>query len=185
VPRKQIETQLVELIPELSQFHDTTLQDKVIATWVDACEIAGRDPDDLSEMPFSLLLPDCTVSFIEHTRGVTQTALAMAEALAKAYPDEPRMHADHDVLLAGALLHDVGKVLEIGQGASGVGWEKTVNGKMLRHPISGTALAFARGIDDRILHVIACHSSEGDGYRKTVEAHIIHHADFANFEPLH
>jgi putative nucleotidyltransferase with HDIG domain len=178
------EAKLVSLIPEFAEVRDPELKDKVIGTWVDACEIVGRDPDELKEMPFSLLLKDCAVSFIEHTRGVTQTALAMAEALAKAYPDEPRMHADHDVLLAGALLHDVGKVLEIGQAEHG-GWVKTENGKLLRHPISGTALAYARGIDDRILHIIACHSKEGDGYRKTVEAHIIHHADFANFEPLH
>ncbi len=183
--RKDIEERIKSLIPELSQLVDPVLQEKVITTWVDACEIAGRNPDDLNEMPFSLLLPDCGVSFIEHTRGVTQTALAMAEALAKAYPDEARMHADHDVLLAGALLHDVGKVLEIGQAEHGEGWVKTENGKLLRHPISGTALAYARGIDDRILHIIACHSKEGDGYRKTIEAHIIHHADFANFEPLH
>lgn len=183
--RKDIEERIKSLIPELSQLVDPVVQEKVIATWVDACEIAGRDPDDLAKMPFTLLLKDCPVSFIEHTRGVTQTAMAMGGALANAYPNEPRMHADHDVLLAGALLHDVGKVLEIGQAEHNSGWVKTENGKLLRHPISGTALAYARGIDDRILHVIACHSKEGDGYRKTVEAHIIHHADFANFEPLH
>ena len=136
-------------------------------------------------MPFSLLIEECPVSFLQHTRGVTAVAMGIAASLKEAYPDHPQMHADHDTLLAGALLHDVGKVLEIGRAESGEGWIKTMSGKMLRHPISGTALAFARGIDDRILHVIACHSKEGDGYRKTLEAHIIHHADFVNFEPLH
>jgi len=183
--REQIEEQIVELIPELKQFHDVNMQERVIGTWVDAIDLSGLAPADLAEMPFTLLLPECEVSFIHHTRGVTNLSLAMAESLLKSYPDDPRMHADHDVLLAGALLHDVGKVLEIGKAENGGGWLKTQNGKMLRHPMSGTALAFARGIDDRILHTIACHSKEGDGYRKTVEAHIIHHADFSNFEPLH
>lgn len=181
--RREMEQRLLELIPELSGFEDKQLERQVIDTWVDACEQAGRDPAELERMPFSLLVKDCDVSFIAHTRGVTQVSMAMGAALKAAYPDEPRFHADHDALLAAALLHDVGKVLEIGPLDGG--WGKTEHGRMLRHPISGTALAQARGIDPKILHVIACHSKEGDGYRKTIEAHIVHHADFANFEPLH
>jgi len=185
MPREAIEEQLIKLIPELTKFHDVDLQERVIGTWVDACDIAGLKPVELVEMPFSLLLAECPVNFIQHTRGVTRMVLAMAEVLAEMYPENPRMHADHDTLLAGALLHDVGKVLEIGRAEQGDGWITTMSGKMLRHPISGTALAYARGIPDKVLHCIACHSKEGDGYRKTLEAHLIHHADFANFEPLH
>jgi putative nucleotidyltransferase with HDIG domain len=183
--RDDIERDLLELIPELTQFRDMDLQRRVVDTWVDACDVAGKSPREIAEMPFSLLVADCPVSFIEHTRGVTQVALAIAETLKKAYPDKSQMHADYDVLLAGALLHDVGKVLEIGRVEDADGWAKTESGKMLRHPISGTALAYVRGLPDKVLHCIACHSKEGDGYRKTVEAHIIHHADFVNFEPLH
>lgn len=182
--RDAIEARLIELVPELTHFHDIHLQENVIGTWVDACDIAAITPNDLLGMPFSLLLDECSVNFIQHTRGVVQTALGMAQALMEAYPEDPRMHADRDTLLAGALLHDVGKILEIGHAEEGEGWVKTMSGKFLRHPISGTNLAFARGLPDRILHCIACHSREGDGYRKTVEAHIIHHADFINFEPL-
>jgi len=185
MPREAIEKRLMELMPELSQFHDVDMQEKVIGTWVDACDIAGLEPDDMAEMPFTLLLEDCHVSFLHHARAVTNTALALGRALAEQYPEHPVMHADHDTLLAGALLHDVGKLLEIGKAEDGSGWIKTMSGKMLRHPVSGTALAFARGLPDSVLHCIACHSKEGDGYRKTVEAIVINHADFANFEPLH
>lgn len=183
--REDMEQRIVELIPELEQFHDVNIRDQVVGTWVDALDLAHMPADDIAQMPFTLLLPDCPVSFLQHTRGVTNVALKMAAALKESYPDDPRMHADHDTLLAAALLHDVGKVLEIGRAETEDGWIKTMNGKMLRHPISGTALAFARGINDRILHCIACHSKEGEGYRKTLEAHLVHHADFANFEPLH
>jgi len=183
--REEMEQRIVELIPELTTFHDVELQEQAIGTWIDACDLAGLTPDDLEEMPFTLLIGECPVSFLTHTRAVTATALAMAKVLLEQYPEDPRMHADHDTLLAGALLHDVGKVLEIGRADNGTGWIKTMSGKMLRHPVSGAALAFARGIPDPILHCIACHSKEGDGYRKTVEAILINHADFANFEPLH
>jgi putative nucleotidyltransferase with HDIG domain len=183
--KETMQETLLELLPELKQFHDVNIQELVIGTWIDACDLADRDPEELLEMPFTLLLGECHVSFIQHTRGVTKTALAMAKALEESYPEDPRMHADHDVLLAGALLHDVGKVLEIGKTEDGQGWIKTMSGKMLRHPISGANLAFARGLPDTVLHCIACHSKEGDGYRKTLEAFIINHADFCNFEPLH
>jgi putative nucleotidyltransferase with HDIG domain len=183
--KEAIHSDLLQLLPELTQFHDVDLQEQVIGAWVDACDISGLEPEELLQMPFTLLIEDCHVSFIQHTRGVTKTAQAIAKALAETYPDDPRMHADHDILLAGALLHDVGKVLEIGKTEDGTGWLKTMNGKLLRHPMSGTALAFARGLPDTILHCIACHSKEGDGYRKTLEAFIINHADFVNFEPLH
>ena len=184
--REDIDARLLELLPEIEQFHDLDLRENVLGTWVDACDIGGLEPDELDEMPFTLLLPgECPVSFLRHTRGVTATSMAIAKTLAENYPDDPRMHADHDTLLAGALLHDVGKLLEIGRAEDGKGWIKTMSGKMLRHPISGANLAFARGLPDTVLHCIACHSKEGDGYRKTVEAIIVNHADFANFEPLH
>ena len=185
MPRELIEKRLRELIPELGQFHDVDVEERVVATWVDACDLAGLMPDDLEEMPFTLLVEECSVSFLQHTRAVTNTALAMGRVLSEQYPEHAGMHSDHDTLLSGALLHDVGKILEIGKTENGSGWIRTMNGKMLRHPISGTALAFARGLPDSVLHCIACHSKEGDGYRKTVEAIIINHADFANFEPLH
>jgi putative nucleotidyltransferase with HDIG domain len=185
MPREAIEKRLRELIPEFGMFHDVDMAERVIETWVDACDIAGLSPDDLAEMPFTLLVEDCHVSFLHHARAVTNTALALGKALAGQYPEHAVMHADHDTLLAGALLHDVGKVLEIGRTEDGTGWIKTMSGKMLRHPISGANLAYARGLPDTVLHCIACHSKEGDGYRKTVEAIVINHADFANFEPLH
>lgn len=183
--KEAIQDKLLRLLPELSQFHDVDMQELVLGTWIDACDLGGRDPDELLEMPFTLLVEECSVNFIQHTRGVTHTALAIAKVLGETYPEDPRMHADHDTLLAGALLHDVGKVLEIGKAEDGSGWIKSMSGKMLRHPISGANLAFARGLPDTVLHCIACHSKEGDGQRKTLEAFIINHADFVNFEPLH
>jgi hypothetical protein len=39
-------------------------------------------------------------------------------------------------------------------------------------------------IPQEVLHIIAAHSKEGDGARRTVEAVIVNHADFVNFEAL-
>jgi guanylate kinase len=54
---------------------------------------------------------------------------------------------NYDRLLAGGLLHDVGKLLETEKDGQG-GYRKSRGGQCLRHPISGTALAVEAGIRD-------------------------------------
>ena len=86
-------------------------------------------------------------------------------------------------LLCGALLHDVGKILEYVE--ENGKFVKSREGKYLRHPFSGVALAFEEGIPDEILHMIAVHAGERNGRWRSTEGIIIHHADYTNFEPLH
>jgi hypothetical protein len=88
-----------------------------------------------------------------------------------------------DRLTSGALLHDVGKLVEYcDQGGRIV---KSAKGRMLRHPFSGVGLGYDSGLPDEVLHMIAVHAKEGTGARVLPEAVIIHHADFMNFEPFH
>jgi len=94
-----------------------------------------------------------------------------------------QLNIDFDIIIAGGLLHDVGKLLEIERALEG-GYRKSEGGKRLRHPLSGIILAAARNIPEPVLHIIACHSKEGNAVRRTTEAVIIHHADFSNFEPF-
>ena len=56
--------------------------------------------------------------------------------------------------------------------------------KIIRHPFSGSALAYKHGLSDEVVHVIATHAHEGDGGYRSVEAIIVHYADFINFESL-
>ena len=37
---------------------------------------------------------------------------------------------------------------------------------------------------DEVTHIVAVHAKEGDGGKRSVEAIILHHADFTNFETL-
>ncbi|MEJ2368067.1 MAG: HD domain-containing protein, partial [Acidobacteriota bacterium] len=86
-------------------------------------------------------------------------------------------------LIAGGLLHDVGKILEIEPDGKG-GYRKSRSGMCMRHPISGVALAYQAGLPEELLNCIGCHAREGEGRPKVVETIIIHKADFATFEPL-
>jgi putative nucleotidyltransferase with HDIG domain len=90
---------------------------------------------------------------------------------------------DMDRLVAGGLLHDVGKLLEIERRADGT-FGKSRAGNLARHPISGAILAARAGLSPEVINVIACHAKEGDGAPKVVETVLVHQADFATFDPL-
>ena len=172
---------LTKLIPEFELLQDNELKVKVFTVWEKALDVRGMQPEDLLRMPFTLLIKPCPVNFIEHCRGVVQVSYQIGQALKKVYGDKVPINLDY--LLAGALLHDVGKILEYveknGQ------FTKSNEGKYVRHPFSGVGLAFDEEIPEEVLHIIAVHAGEGDGHWRSTEGIIVHHADFINFEPLH
>jgi putative nucleotidyltransferase with HDIG domain len=129
-------------------------------------------------MPFTLLIKKTEVNLIEHTRAVTRAALGIADVLAAEY--KGKVAINRNVLLSGAVLHDVGKLFEYTK-EKGV-FLRSREGDLLRHPISGAAFAFKCGLPQEVIHIIAAHSKEGDGSRRTIEAVIVNHADFVNFD---
>jgi putative nucleotidyltransferase with HDIG domain len=167
-------------LPEVDLIKRDDLKNGVVSVWQDAIGLGGWTIDDLKSIPFTLLIPDCKIDLILHTRTVTRTAIRIAETLTEHYGEA--VSIDMDVLTAGALLHDVGKLLEYVRKGDAI--VKSEEGSLLRHPFSGQALAYKHGLPYPILHMIAYHSKEGDLGKRTTEAIIIHHADFVNFEPL-
>jgi putative nucleotidyltransferase with HDIG domain len=175
-----MEKKLNTLMPEFQLIEDPDLRKKCLAIWGEAMRKEGWDMHSLKEMPFTLLIKNTPINIVEHTRAVTLCSLRIAEIMLEQY--RGRIKLDRDILLAGALLHDVGKLFEYER--RGDGFVKSEAGKLLRHPISGAAFAAKFDVPDEVLHIIAAHSKEGDGARRTVEAVIVNHADFVNFESL-
>jgi putative nucleotidyltransferase with HDIG domain len=171
---------LLSLLPEFQQIRDAGLQEKTINIWVEAVQKGNWTLEDLLEMPFTLLIQQTSVNIIEHTRAVTLCALKIGDVLVDQYKDKISLNRDY--LLSGALLHDVGKLFEYKR--ENGRFVKSDEGKLLRHPISGAAFAYKFDVPAEILHIIAAHSREGDGARNTIEAIIVNHADFVNFDIL-
>jgi len=169
----------------LERIGNKDLRDKVVKTWTLGCQRGGwNSVDELRNMPFTLLTKTDGVNFIQHTLAVTEGAYGLAKAQETAYGGKLPYKVDYDRLLAGGLLHDVGKLVETEPDGKG-GYRKSRAGACLRHPISGTALAVEAGIkDDTVLNTIACHAKEGEGAPKCLETVLIHQADFATFDPL-
>jgi putative nucleotidyltransferase with HDIG domain len=133
-------------------------------------------------MPFTLLTNSHGISFLEHTIAVTEGAMGLARAQLSVYSKMP-YSIDMDRLVAGGLLHDVGKLLEIGPDGKG-GYTKTHSGRCARHPISGAILTAEVGLPDEYVNTVACHAKEGEGKPQVIETILIHQADFATFDPL-
>jgi putative nucleotidyltransferase with HDIG domain len=167
----------------LERIQDSDLRNKTVKTWALACQRGGWESvEDLKKVPFTLLTDCRGIDFIEHTIAVTEGAYGLARAQEAAYAQMP-YKIDYDRLLAGGLLHDVGKLLEFEPNGAG-GYRKSRSGMCARHPISGTAVAYEVGLPPEVLNTIACHAKEGDGRPQCVETILIHQADFGTFDPL-
>jgi putative nucleotidyltransferase with HDIG domain len=176
VPRERV----IALWPELAWIQNEDLRERVTQVWVTALEESALAADDLERIPFTLLAKDCTVSFMAHKRSVVHICRSAAETMKTFYGDA--LPIDMDTLIAGAILIDVGKLLEYELKDGKAGVSKT--GRYLRHPFTGVALAQRHGLPDEVCHLIATHAKEGNLGKRSVEATIAHHADFLTFEPF-
>ena len=175
--------QIAELFPDLMQITDTDLRDRVAAVWSEAlttgCGGKGWSFDELRAMKFTLLLDDDTMTYIAHLTSCVRQCLAIADVLGQVFGDAVPIHRDH--LIAGALLADVGKLLEFDRDEAG-NLIKSEYGASVRHPVSGAALAYKHGLPHEVQHIIATHSWEGEKVQRSIESIIFHHADFIDYD---
>ena len=183
MPTETTETREVvaHLWPEIAWIGKPSLREQVTQTWIRALERSPLTPDDLNRIPFTLLVPNCPVTFMQHKRCVVHIARKSAEAM-QLYMGQA-LPIDLDTVIAGAILADVGKLLEYELGPDGKS-RQSERGEALRHPFTGVALALECGVPDEVCHVIATHAAEGDLVKRTTEAYIVHHADFMAFLPF-
>ncbi|MBU0510020.1 HD domain-containing protein [bacterium] len=114
----------------------------------------------------------------EHTLSLAK----LANLVGGHYPN-----LDRDLLVTGALLHDVGKVVEL---TSDVGFDYTTEGRLVGHIVLGTMLIekkiaelpdFPEETRRQVLHLILSH--QGDGSMgspvkpMTLEALVLHYLD--------
>jgi len=123
---------------------------------------------------------------LEHTLSVTRTCVYLADKYAEYYPDmEPPL--DKGLVVAGAILHDIGKVHELAQQPEGTSY--TAEGALIGHMLLGRDMArrAAAEIDVdaetllRLEHLLIAHQRLPEwGSPKppmTPEALIVHYAD--------
>jgi len=170
--------QVQKIWPEIEWIKGEELKNKVTDCWVYAIENSVLSAEDLEKIPFSLLIDNCDITFMNHKRTCVQLSVDIAKRMENNFGSE----IDMDILIAGAILIDVGKLIEYEIVDGKLGTCRA--GKLLRHPFSGVAIADRFGLPVDIQHIIAYHSKEGDLGKRTIESIIVHHADFVSFEPF-
>ena len=174
--------EVLKLWPELEWIQDEELRNNTAYTWKLALKRSVLTPEDLNRIPFTLLCgPDLKVTFMDHKRSVVHIVRDAGNKVNEMYHGE--LPVDMDVLISGAILADVGKLLEYILDDNGNAVQGDY-GKYLRHPFSGVSLAEEAGIPAEVLHIIAAHAGEGNLVKRTTEAYLVHHTDFMTFLPF-
>jgi putative nucleotidyltransferase with HDIG domain len=174
--------EVLNLWPELKWIQDQDLREKTARTWELALEKSVMSAQDLEHIPFTLLVgPDLKVTFMDHKRAVVHIARDAGEKVNAMFHGE--LTVNMDVLVAGAILADVGKLLEYELDENGKAVQGSY-GKYLRHPFSGVSLAEQAGVPPEVCHIIAAHAGEGNMVKRSTEAYIVHHVDFMTFLPF-
>jgi putative nucleotidyltransferase with HDIG domain len=177
-----INTEVLELWPEIEWIGDPDLRSKTALVWERALEKSVLTCSDLNRIPFTLLCgPDLKVTFMDHKRAVVHIARESGHKMNEFFREE--LPVDMDVLISGAILADVGKLLEYVLDDDGKAIQGSY-GKYLRHPFSGVSLAESCGVPPEVCHIIAAHAGEGNMVNRSTEAYVVHHADFMTFLPF-
>ena len=168
---------ILEDLPEIRQISNKVLQEKVVDAWLFA--LTNSSFYRISDIPGDAN-PD--VMRLKngrqdvHLRGVAALSLSTVDYFAKAFPEAV---IDRDIVLAGALCHDIGKAWECDP-ENQHRWQEdpTRAGKpSLRHPIYGAYVCLTAGLPEEIAHIAACHSPEGDNVKRSLECVLVHEAD--------
>jgi len=176
-----------ESLPELERIKDAELRDKVVEAWALALsQTEFRRIEDVPPEgnPGEWVLQRGTQA--DHIRAVARMAAAMADEVEAVFGS---LGIDRDVLIAGGLVHDVGKPYEMDP-SNQRRWRSNPAAAglpALRHPAYGAHLALTVGLPEAVVHCAGCHSlgAEGQFVLAGLETVLVQYADSCSWRLLH
>lgn len=181
----QLRARVREELPEVEEIRDQDLRAKVVEAW--ALALAQSSYGAIAEIepsgnPGVMTLKRGTQA--DHIRGVTRIAMRTTDELSAMFPE---IGINRDVVIAGALCHDVGKPWEFDP-ANRRRWEgrpRAAGLPSVRHPAYGAHICFTVGLPEEVAHCATAHSGEGELLTRSLENTIVHHADYTFWGVLH
>ena len=160
---------VVRLFPALGKITDEGVRDKVIQTWIHAWRRSNfQRIEDVHQ--YEPAREYISYSNVDHTNQVCQACEKMAAVATELL----NLDLNMDNLVAGALLHDVDKMMIFDAKTGGF----TEMGRQCSHAVAGAALARAEGLPEEVAHIIEAHSIKFSPFPpKSIEALIVRHAD--------
>lgn len=165
-------TTMKAYFPLIDAIKDRELRRKVASIWYAVWqESQWKDLRDACFIPGYQ-----SISLVDHTCSVATLALAISDARQQVFGET----FNRDLLLAGALLHDVSKTLEY----------EPIDGKpiptkyrtLFQHGIFGAHMALNEGLPDGLVHIIIAHTNKSRLIPKIPEAVIVYYADMTDLD---
>ena len=163
----------LELIPEFGEIRDPELRALSLGAIQAAAEKGGWTRETAALAPVTVRYRGAR-GLIDHIRAVTRTCMADLEVLGGFYENNG-CPLDRDLVVCGALLHDIGKFTEFTLEAEVPAY--SASAALLRHPLSGAIIAARAGLPDTVVNLIATHSFEGKDSARTREADFVRSVD--------
>jgi putative nucleotidyltransferase with HDIG domain len=167
--QKQDQDYILSLFPAIEKIKDDGIRQKVILTWYKAWKLGNFSRiEDVHQ--FEPARERIAYSNVDHTNQVCRACERIGEMVAEVLDLRVAM----DDLLAGALLHDVDKMVIFDARTGGF----TDTGRRFTHAVMGAAMALMEGLPEAIAHMIGAHSTKFSPISpRSIEALILHHAD--------
>ena len=176
--------QVREELPEVHLISDQALQEKVVEAW--AYALATSSFKSIRDIP-PAGNPDVNEAKrgdqTDHLRGVARLAMGIAKEMGSAYPE---LDINTDVIIAGGLVHDVGKAWEFDP-VNRDRWrrsQKRYGRPSVRHPAYGAHICLTVGLPEEVAHIAMAHSGEGELLLRSLECMIVHQADYTFWNTL-
>ena len=171
------EKSIINEFSELLEIKDETLKRKTISALKSAIETGGWNEKTIHLVPVTLNW-DVQCTLLEHIHAVTRMCM-LGYDVVQAFYINNGMQFRRDYVIAGALLHDIGKFIEFsfkdGEAVHGVD-------AFMRHPFLGAEIAERVGIPKELVYLIAMHSFEGDHSQHTPESDYVRRIDMDVFK---
>lgn len=165
-------------MPEIHWIADERLRAQVTDAW--AAALATSSFARLSDMKPSGNYDSAPLrsgSQADHIRSVTRMAVKIAEEMDQLFP---AFSYDRDLLIAGCLCHDIGKVWEFDP-ENVKRWKaapRAAGIPSIRHPAYGVHICLTIGLPEAVAHMAGAHSGEGELLTRSLENTILHWSDY-------
>ena len=166
---KRDQKYILQLFPTIKRIKDPELSQKVILLWYQAWKSSNFSRIEEVHQ-FEPARNYIAYTNVDHTNQVCRACEAIAAMVSEGL--NLKLHMDY--LLAGAILHDVDKIMIFDSKTGGF----TERGRRSSHTAAGGALAREMGLPEEVAHIIEAHSTKFSPHPpKSIEALILRHAD--------
>ncbi len=160
---------IIGLFPAIENIKNEQMRENVIRAWFNAWKRSNFERIEDSHQ-FEPARDRISYTNVDHTNQVCRASKAMAGMLTESMGIIIQM--DH--LMAGAVLHDVDKIVIFDALTAGY----TETGRRFAHAAMGASMALMEGLPESVAHIIGAHSPLFSKVQpQTVEAQIVRHVD--------